>query len=56
MSQLFRNNNSRRSRPRYAPNARRIEGDAGQRPHEDAEDLGQADRDRREVGGALIGA
>ena len=25
---------------------------AGQRPHEDAEDQGQADRDRREAGGA----
>jgi len=42
----------RRPRPRYAPSARRIEGGAGQRPHEDAEDQGQADRDRREVGGA----
>jgi hypothetical protein len=45
-------NGSAAPRPRYGPSARRIEGGAGQRPHEDAEDQGQADRDRREVGGA----
>jgi hypothetical protein len=39
-------------RPRYGPSVRRIEGGAGQHTHEDAEDQGQADRDRREVGGA----
>jgi len=49
MSQLFRNTTVTRRRPRYGPGARRIEGGALQRPHEDAEDQDQADRDRREV-------
>jgi hypothetical protein len=46
-------NGSAAPRPRYEPSARRV----GRRcpsapPHEDAEDQCQADRDRREVGGA----
>jgi hypothetical protein len=45
-------NSSAAPRPRYGPSACRIEGGAGQHPHEDAEDQDQADRDRREVGGA----
>ena len=44
-------NGSAAPRPRYGPSARRIEGGAGQRPHVDADDQGQADRDRREGGG-----
>ena len=62
MSQLFRNTTVTPRRPRYRPGARRIEGGALQRPHEDAEDQDQADRDRREVdraaddrGGRLFG-
>ena len=46
-------NGSAAPRPRYGPSARRVDGGAGQHPpHEDAEDQCQADRDRREVGGA----
>jgi hypothetical protein len=41
-------NGSAAPRPRYGPSARRVEGGAGQ----EAEDQCQADRDRREVGGA----
>jgi hypothetical protein len=37
-------------RPRYGPGARRIEGGAGQRLNEDAEDQGQADRGARLLG------
>jgi hypothetical protein len=49
MSRLFSNTTVTRRRLRYGPGARRIEGGAFQRPHEDAEDQDQADRDRREV-------